>query len=156
MKGGYVLILQLPHAQPLTIKSLGDFVLTKGTWLYVGSAMGSGPTSLEGRIRRHFREQKTVHWHIDFLLSQTAHLKAAVFVESPHAVECEIAQSLQKNKEYKPGPRGFGASDCTNHCVSHIFHCLRKESPQEMLMQILSELGFEPRITFDGSILSLS
>ncbi|RDE15794.1 MAG: DUF123 domain-containing protein [Candidatus Thorarchaeota archaeon] len=152
MKGAYVLILQLPLDLSVTIGSLGTHVLSKGTWLYVGSAMGNGSTSLERRVRRHFLSRKNIHWHIDYLLSETAFLQAAIIVESPSRAECKIAEALEKNMECIPGPKGFGSSDCTNHCISHVFQCPKIERPQETLMKVLKELEFEPQITCDGTI----
>lgn len=152
MKGAYVLILRFPLDLSITIGSLGTFVFAKGTWLYVGSAMGNGSTSLERRVRRHFQTRKNIHWHIDYLLFETALLEAAIIVESLGPAECKIAEALEKNKEYIPGPKGFGSSDCTNHCISHVFHCVSIEKPQETLMKLLRELGFEPRITYNGIV----
>jgi len=152
MKGAYVLILRLPLDLSITIGSLGTHVFARGTWLYVGSAMGKGSTSLERRVKRHFQSRKNIHWHIDYLLSQTTHLQAAIIVESLSPAECKIAEALEKNKECIPGPKGFGSSDCTNHCISHIFHCPNIKSPQETLTKVLEKLGFEPRVTYDGTV----
>jgi Uri superfamily endonuclease len=152
MKGAYVLILQLALESSITIGSLGTHVFAKGTWLYVGSAMGNGSTSLERRVRRHFQSRKKSHWHIDYLLSQAACLQAAIIVESPSPAECKIVEALEKNKECIPGPKGFGSSDCISHCRSHIIRCRNIEKPQVTLMRVLGNLGFEPRITYDGVV----
>ncbi len=152
MKGAYVLILRLPLDSSITIGSLGTHVFAKGTWLYVGSAMGNGSTSLEKRVRRHFQSRKNIHWHIDYLLSEKASLQAAIIVESSSPAECKIAEALEKDKECIPGPKGFGSTDCTHRCISHVFRCLSMEKPQEALMKVLGDLGFEPRITYDGTI----
>jgi len=151
MKGAYVLIVQIPLDSSITIGSLGTHMFTRGTWLYVGSAMGNGSTSLERRVRRHFQPQKNIHWHIDYLLSGTASLQAAIVVESPDPAECRIAETLEKDKRFISGPKGFGSSDCTQNCISHVFRFLETEKPQAKLMKVLEELGFKPRITYDGA-----
>jgi len=64
------------------IKSLGEILFEPGLWVYVGSAMGSGSTSLENRLGRHFRKEKTIYWHIDYLLDSDAKIIEAIWAES--------------------------------------------------------------------------
>lgn len=153
MKGVYVLVIEVPNDQKYTIKALGELLFEKGIWLYVGSAMGDGSTSLENRIRRHFRKEKRAHWHIDALLQYPTYLQAAIWAESTDSMECEVAQSIEKIREFVPGPRGFGASDCTNQCTTHLFHSRKNEKAQDLVIQAFTKLHLEPRITVDGSII---
>jgi len=152
MKGVYVLLIEVPYDLHLSIKALGVFLFEKGIWLYVGSAMGGGSTSLEKRISRHFRKEKTIHWHIDALLHHSTYLRAAVWAESTQPIECKVAQSIERIEEFVSGPRGFGASDCTNHCSSHLFHSMNCEMVQDRVKMIFTKLGLEPRITFYSSV----
>ncbi|MHA1423757.1 MAG: DUF123 domain-containing protein [Candidatus Thorarchaeota archaeon] len=55
MRGVYTLIIDLKETLSFNLKSLGNLSFEKGTWIYIGSAMGNGSTSLENRIARHFR-----------------------------------------------------------------------------------------------------
>ncbi|MFW9960078.1 MAG: DUF123 domain-containing protein [Candidatus Thorarchaeota archaeon] len=153
MKGVYVLIIEVPKDHQYIIKALGELLFEKGIWLYVGSAMGDGSTSLENRIRRHFRKEKRAHWHIDALLQYPTNLQAAIWAECLDSMECEVAQSIEKIDEFVPGPRGFGASDCTNQCTTHLFHSIKSEKVQDLVIQAFIELHLEPRITVDGSIM---
>jgi len=154
MKGVYVLVIEVPENQHYIIKALGELLFEKGIWLYVGSAMGDGSTSLENRIRRHFRKEKRTHWHIDVLLQYPTNLQAAIWAESNDFMECEVAQSIERIDEFIPGPRGFGASDCQNKCTTHLFHSIRSKKVQDLVINAFTKLHLEPRITFDGSILS--
>jgi Uri superfamily endonuclease len=149
MKGVYVLIIHIPESQQLAIKSLGQLSLENGTWLYVGSAVGNGSTSLENRLKRHFRRQKVIHWHIDYLLNKRATVQSAVWAEGPSSFECEIAQALQNDKMFVPGPKGFGASDCKNKCISHIFRYLQDNLSLEKVQSIFIDLGLQPRTTYN-------
>ncbi|MDH4213299.1 MAG: GIY-YIG nuclease family protein [Candidatus Thorarchaeota archaeon] len=154
MKGVYVLIIEVPEDKHLIIKALGDLLFERGIWLYVGSAMGGGSTSLENRINRHFRKEKTVHWHIDALLRHSTNLQAAIWAESFQSMECQVAKKFERMDEFNPGHRGFGASDCSNHCTSHLFYCKDNEKVQDLVSMIFVELDLKPSITFDGRIMS--
>jgi Uri superfamily endonuclease len=152
MRGVYVLIIQVPHNLPLRIKSLGEFVLKRGTWVYIGSAMGSGSTNLENRISRHFRKEKTIHWHIDALLQHSVNLQTSIWAESYQPMECKVVHSIENKKEFISGPAGFGASDCKNNCTSHLFQCLIDQKVKYLIKRIFVKLGLEPRITHDGLV----
>lgn len=94
-----------------------------GIYLYVGSAMGPGGFK---RIERHcaiaLGQNKTRHWHIDYLLS-LGELKGAYVSEGPlpQSFECTLARKLAKIAE--PVIEGFGASDC--RCRTHLFKVTR-------------------------------
>ncbi|TFG30819.1 GIY-YIG nuclease family protein [Candidatus Thorarchaeota archaeon] len=152
MKGGYVLLIQVPNRITLNIKSLGTFSLDPGVWVYVGSAMGSVSTNLENRIRRHFGSQKKIHWHIDYLLASDSKLNAAIWAESNDSIECEVAQRLENNQGFEQGPRGFGASDCKKGCRTHIYRAINIEHFENIILDIFSELKLNPKITYSGKI----
>jgi Uri superfamily endonuclease len=152
MKGVYILIIQVTRERTIRIKALGKFRFKEGTWLYIGSAMGHGSTSLENRISRHFRREKAIHWHIDVLLQHPTILKSAIWAESNIPIECNVAQNLENEAECIPGPAGFGASDCKNHCTSHLLYCTDSEKAQDIITRIFTSLGLESRVTYDGSI----
>ena len=63
--GTYVLLLQLPVDEQLTIGKLGTFDFPAGWYTYVGSAFGSG--GLVGRLKHHMKPVEKPHWHIDYL-----------------------------------------------------------------------------------------
>jgi len=111
MRGTYVLLIRAPYDFTLKIGGLGKIPIKAGYYAYVGSALGG----LKGRIGRHLKREKTLHWHIDYLLTR-AQVVDVVQAQSETRKECEIARELMK---YFPYVQGFGSSDC--HCKSHLF-----------------------------------
>ncbi|MHA1576077.1 MAG: GIY-YIG nuclease family protein [Candidatus Thorarchaeota archaeon] len=152
MRGAYVLIIDLQENLSFRLKSLGNLSFDKGTWMYVGSAMGKGSTSLENRLHRHFQSEKTIHWHIDHLLDSGSTIRAAIWSESSSPVECEIAKNIVILDDIKKGPKGFGASDCKRKCGTHLFHSLIGNGLEEKIENVFRKLKLEPRITQDGSL----
>jgi len=152
MRGAYALIINLHEDLSLSFKSLGDLSFQKGTWVYVGSAMGMGSTNLENRIHRHFRSEKTIHWHIDHLLESDANIRAAIWSESSSPVECDIAKKIEILDDILPGPKGFGASDCKQKCGTHLFHSKISNGLERKIQDVFRKLKLDPRITQDGSL----
>jgi len=110
--GSYLLILKVDSSLALHIGRLGMLTFQKGFYIYVGSAM----RNLGARIRRHLKKAKKQHWHIDYLTAHTGTI-IPLPVRSSQRNECAIAKAL--SSIMKPGPRGFGSSDC--HCWTHLF-----------------------------------
>jgi Uri superfamily endonuclease len=112
MKGIYVLIIEVDKDISVDIGALGNLDFEKGLYAYVGSAQNS----LEERVKRHLRAQKTKFWHIDYLLDDPRVKVLKVFYErGGRPEECKIAKQLAE----KGFPiRGFGSSDCK--CKTHL------------------------------------
>ncbi len=114
VKGIYVLVIQLNKNTYVRVGKLGKFFFTKGLYAYVGSAQ----VNLEKRIERHYKKEKQVFWHIDYLLQKPEFKIAKVFYETANkAEECKIANEIAM--QGKP-VKGFGCSDCK--CQSHLFY----------------------------------
>lgn len=110
----YCLIISLMHDSTIQIGKLGNFDFKKGYYVYVGSALNS----IEGRIKRHLREEKKLFWHVDYLLnSSNSKIEEILFENSDKKWECKIAGEIsgQGISIYK-----FGCSDCK--CNSHLFY----------------------------------
>lgn len=150
MKGVYVLIIKVKEPTEVQVKSLGVVDFTPGTWVYVGSAMGDGSTSLENRLARHFRKEKTIYWHIDYLLDEATEIMKAIWARSKDHLECNVARSLALNTAFTAGPKGFGASDCRSRCIAHIFMHNDRKSVDDILTSIFARLGLQPQVTLDG------
>ena len=150
MRGVYVLIIDLNENLSVNLKSLGNLSFNKGTWVYVGSAMGMSSTSLENRIRRHFRSEKTIHWHIDHLLNSDSKIRSSVWSKSSSPAECEIAKSIDRMIGVTPGPRCFGASDCKQQCGTHLYQSKIGNGLEKKIQDVFRNLKLEPRITYDG------
>ena len=117
MKGSYLLLLELENDKTIPIGKLGEITFNKGFYIYVGSALNG----LEQRIKRHLRENKKIHWHIDYLL-QYAKIINVFYKENNIREECHIAKKL--DKKLLPTP-SFGCSDCI--CKSHLFYGTNEE-----------------------------
>ena len=152
MKGAYTLIIRIDQPESVQIKSLGEIKFESGIWVYVGSAMGNGSTSLENRLSRHFRKEKTIYWHIDHLLDTDAEIVEAIWVKSKDPIECDLGQALASNNDFTYGPRKFGSSDCRKGCIAHIYYYQGDDPIQNRLIQIYRELGFQPHVSKNGKL----
>jgi len=150
MRGAYSLIIDLEDDLSVRLKSLGDLFFERGTWIYIGSAMGEGSTSLENRIRRHFRAEKKIHWHIDNLLKSNSRIRVAIWAESPNHIECDIAKRIEQIENIFPGPKGFGASDCRKKCWTHLYHSKVERCLEKKIKMVFSKLLLEPKLSQDG------
>jgi Uri superfamily endonuclease len=112
--GTYMVFVELPGCQKITVRSLHTFLLPAGAYCYLGSAMGPG--GLASRLRRHASESSRKHWHIDFLIPHVKQAGALV-VHSTDRLECEWASWA--SRAGADCVNGFGASDCT--CKGHLF-----------------------------------
>ncbi len=106
----YQLLIEVARPVGVTIGRLGGFAFPAGRYIYTGSAR----RNFEARVARHLRRDKTLRWHIDYLLAAPGVCIAGVrrYVEG----ECAINQAT-------PGQvlvPGFGASDCRAGCGSHL------------------------------------
>jgi Uri superfamily endonuclease len=113
-KGAYVLLVRLDKALPVGPGRTRTGSVPAGTYLYAGSAYGAG--GLAARLRRHFRSDKTIHWHIDRLTLEAREL-AAFAVENGE--ECQLIQALSKMDGVSVALDGFGSTDCVR-CRSHL------------------------------------
>ncbi len=111
MKGTYILIIKNGKDQKIPIGRLGEIDFLKNAYVYVGSAMNG----IEQRIRRHLRDDKKTHWHVDYLLKNTQVIEA-FYKQNNIKQECEISGEFAKNLE---SIQNFGCSDCK--CNSHLF-----------------------------------
>ncbi|MDA0734957.1 MAG: GIY-YIG nuclease family protein [Chloroflexi bacterium] len=133
MKGSYALVLQLSATCELTIGKLGTFPFPSGCYLYFGSALNS----LEGRLRRHLRPDKKLHWHIDYL-SRSAKIVQVWWTQSNTRQECVWSQSALSHRGVIAPIRGFGSSDC-RHCPSHLIYVPSLEQVGKFLQKLKLE-----------------
>lgn len=130
MKGSYFLVILLDKDKEIATKGR-TFSLKGGYYVYVGSAMNS----LEKRVARHFRREKKLHWHIDFLLKE-AELLRAYLIPSDEKLEEKLSVEVSLNGE---PVEGFGAGDVK---VSTNLYRFEGE-PDKILMEILRKLGLK-------------
>lgn len=121
MKGSYIIVISLPTYRKIRIGALGKIPFRPGYYFYIGSAMGKGSSSLEGRIKRHISlpENKQIHWHIDYLLTdQECLIECIYIIPSQHRLECVLAREIQEVSDNSI--KNFGSSDCL--CKSHLLY----------------------------------
>jgi len=111
LKGIYTLVITLTPSTTVRVGKLGNISFPQGYYAYVGSALNG----LEARIARHLKEDKLLHWHIDYFL-QKAQIEEVVWGITDKHEECAIAGHHMQ--ALLPVPR-FGSSDC--RCTSHLF-----------------------------------
>lgn len=112
--GAYVLVLRLDKAIHIEFSRVTFDQLVPGSYIYVGSARGSG--GIRARIKRHFRYDKKAHWHIDWLTMHAVEM-AALAVADGH--ECELVDTLLNSHRFEVAVPGFGSTDCSR-CESHL------------------------------------
>ena len=113
--GSYQLKIKIKKDVSIKIGALGICNFPKGEYVYTGSAM----KNLSKRIERHKRKEKTLRWHIDYLLASDAvELLEAISYLSKIREECQRNQILL-NKGAEAIVKGFGSSDC-KICPSHL------------------------------------
>ncbi len=132
--GVYALLITVPKRRTIRIGRLGLLRFSRGVYVYIGSALNS----LEGRISRHFRSTKRIHWHIDYLLDSSG-VKLSGVATRPTVVklECRMSQTVQKRS--LSSVDGFGCSDCK--CSSHLHYFENIETAS----RTLSGAGFVGR-----------
>ena len=130
LKGAYALLISLDRDEEILVGSLGTIHFPKGHYLYIGSAMNG----IEGRVRRHFKKTKKIHWHIDYLLKD-AEITKVYYKVGLKGLECSIAK--QCKKRFLAIPR-FGSSDCA--CTGHLFFGDKDELVQCVINTKMTEL----------------
>lgn len=112
MKGIYCLKLYCKNPCRIKVGSLGELFFRKGNYIYVGSALNS----LEQRITRHLSKDKSIYWHIDYILdNKNVGINRIYILKTSAKKECNIAKLVGESGE---PVQKFGSSDC--NCVSHL------------------------------------
>jgi Uri superfamily endonuclease len=115
--GTYLLIFEAVAPTAVTVGRLGVFTLPPGRYAYVGS--GHGPGGLAGRLGRHLRSRKHLHWHVDYLAALIPVVEV-IAVTSSERLECMwVRRLLALDGASVPIPR-FGSSDCREGCPAHL------------------------------------
>jgi len=135
------LLIELSEEQAIKPRPDLSWHLSKGYYVYTGSALGRGSTSLEKRLERHLRVNKKVFWHIDRLLAGAGKVVKVVYAKTTAKMECELNKKLLSLLQAKP-MRGFGSSDCRYGCVGHLLYLTTNpENLDELLHRAYCELG---------------
>lgn len=106
----YQLLIQVSTPREICVGRLGIVPFSAGYYVYTGSAR----RHLEARVTRHLSPVKTLHWHIDYLLTSSG--VQVVGWRCLREAECAIA-NLTRGLVVATG---FGSSDCRAGCDSHL------------------------------------
>lgn len=106
----YQLLIEITRPLRVNIGRFGKHNFPAGRYIYTGSAR----RNFEARIARHLRCEKTLRWHIDYLLAAPG--VGIAGVRRYGEDECAINQATP-GRVLVPG---FGASDCRMGCGSHL------------------------------------
>lgn len=128
--GVYILFIRVSRNMKIAVGSLRRVTFRRGTYLYIGRAK----TNFSARIERHYRTEKRLFWHIDYLLSQKGVEIKEAWTGSG-LKECKLAQKISLLPSSRL-IRSFGSSDC--RCSGHLFYT-NKESK---VRYVLKELKF--------------
>jgi Uri superfamily endonuclease len=134
MQATYTLLIELSRPLVILVGKRGNYNFKAGNYAYVGSALNG----LEQRIGRHLRNDKKLHWHIDYLLQHAA-VRAVIYAESSEKQECRISRELLNILESLPG---FGCSDC--RCSSHLFFHDDKDALRKAVLAGFMSAGLVP------------
>ena len=115
-KGVYLLAMQLVGARTVTVGRLGTFTFPPGYYIYIGSAM----SGFAGRINRHLKRKKRMHWHIDYFLEIADLLWVDLYETEENTDECRLCAQVAQLEGATVIAKGFGASDC--RCKSHMYY----------------------------------
>jgi sugar fermentation stimulation protein A len=128
-RGSYLIVLQLPTEQTMTVGALGPRSFPAGYYVYVGSAM----QHLSKRIDRHrLRRRTRKHWHVDYLREAAQYL-AGYPIRDPYRREEELAEAMEMIAD--GSIPGFGSSDSTR--PSHLFRFDRDPRTDERFQEII-------------------
>jgi len=115
--GAYALLIALDRSSEIAVGRLGRFRFPAGFYLYMGSALGPG--GLTGRLARHLRSSKRLHWHVDYLLDAKCARVVEVWTATGATCrECDWARAAMRLPRASVIVPRFGASDC--RCVAHL------------------------------------
>ncbi len=124
----YCLLIEKPDPSEITVGKLGTFAFRAGFYVYTGSAK----RTLKKRIQRHRSNDKTLHWHIDYLLEEST----VIHVYLSSREECDQHRRLQKRERAQMPVERFGSSDCD--CRSHLLYFSEKPTMKKSHLKPLT------------------
>ena len=119
--GIYLLEIILNNEKKIKIGALGEYNFSTGYYYYIGSAQ----KNLQSRINRHLKDNKKLHWHIDYLLNYAQIINHYTILADKN-YECKLFQYLNKKEIFQVPVKGLGASDC--NCRSHLLYTEEKQN----------------------------
>ena len=113
--GTYVLVPWSRSTDLVQIGRLGALQLRSGSYVYVGSALGSG--GVRARLDHHLELSRRPHWHIDYLRAHTR-VEDILYRLDTQCLEHVWAERIGLTDGASVPLVGFGSIDCG--CESHL------------------------------------
>lgn len=130
--GVYLLELLLKEGRSLWIGKLGEWEFAPGYYYYAGTAQ----RNLQNRVKRHLRKEKTLRWHIDYLL-EVAEVIQVYTWPGAREMECMLGEKMRTFPAARIPVPGFGASDC--NCLGHLLYFNYRPNMANLLHTVRSE-----------------
>ncbi len=139
--GIYILELYSPFSFNLSIKKFKEYELPPGYYYYIGSAQ----KNLFQRLSRHFRRDKKVHWHIDYLTTNKKIIleEAYIIYNASKNEEEFLASKFPTFFNTEILLKGFGNSD-TKRTITHLFYKSKKIPYNHFSSRYQSIVRFNP------------
>jgi Uri superfamily endonuclease len=125
LPGSYVIAGGVAGKNNLDHKRWSGTAIPEGVYFYCGSARGTG--GLRARICRHLNQTASKFWHFDYLKPYLL-VEKLWWICTEKNLECDFVCSLLSIKGASIPLSGFGASDCTRNCDSHLVFFLNGQS----------------------------
>ena len=114
--GCYRLHIKISRDIKVIVGALGQCSIPKGNYIYTGSAL----KNLSKRVERHYRKDKKLHWHIDYLtINRFVKIDYIELIYTSEKIECELNLQLFSDYNVSVPVKGFGSSDC-KCCPAHL------------------------------------
>ncbi|MFW5999365.1 MAG: GIY-YIG nuclease family protein [Halanaerobiaceae bacterium] len=113
--GVYVLTVKLDRGGEIEVGARGRAFFPAGYYYYCGSAQ----KNLRARVRRHLRQDKKFHWHIDYLLGKAQVVDFHTWSVGKKG-ECSLATYFREQPGAAIVMSGFGSCDC--RCETHLIY----------------------------------
>jgi Uri superfamily endonuclease len=113
--GVYHLLIFMRSGRQIQIGRLGRHWFPRGYYVYTGRAK----KGLRKRLTRHWRRNKKLRWHIDYLLRHAQLIGEKKCLTSAEQ-ECLLNKRIMRRPSAQVRVKKFGASDCS--CISHLIY----------------------------------
>ncbi|MBO3763117.1 MAG: GIY-YIG nuclease family protein [Candidatus Brockarchaeota archaeon] len=153
-KGSYSIIFKLIINKKLEVGTLKTTFLSRGFYVYNGSAYGSG--GLMSRIKHHVEKKKRRHWHMDYVTSSSKCKILKIIVCKKRNIERRISLEMLEEKDSFIGIPKFGATD-DKVSKTHLF-LIRANSEEEALKKVkkaYKEIGVKKIYTYLPSFFAI-
>ncbi len=145
-KGIYAIIINVRKEISLNIGKKKKYIFLPGYYIYVGSALGNYSTNIENRLKRHFSNNKTLFWHIDYLLNNpNVEAEKAYYTKTDQKKECELSSKIMAYSNSNLF-KDFGNSDCKAGCKTHLFYFNDKKNLENILKSAFKEIFLKPEL----------